>query len=99
MLFRSELDARSLALTFGASSDTLLRATRGAERVTDDRPLLEAAAVSHVMDTRLPDGLLDPTDFATFAPTFAEDPIVRAAIAANRDRWTAEAFVHFTNLP
>ncbi|MFZ5476922.1 MAG: hypothetical protein ACOZNI_09125, partial [Myxococcota bacterium] len=69
------------------------------EPMTDDRPVLEAAARSQVQVTRLPDGLVDPRGWASFAPDLAGDPVLAARMAENAAAWRDERFRTFSNLP
>jgi spermidine synthase len=87
-----------LAATFAAPGATLAAAARDTAPMTDDRPVAEAAGVSHVMATRLPPALFAPDRWPTFAPTLADDPLLAARMEANAATWRGEDYLSFSNL-
>jgi spermidine synthase len=54
--------------TFAASATTLTGATSQAPPVTDDQPLIEHVAHSHLVATRIPPEIFDVSRFAEFCP-------------------------------
>lgn len=90
-------DVRELATTFAAGPGTLQRATAGSAPVTDDRPLLEHAAASHLMQTRLPAELFAPTDLADWCPSCADAELL-AALEVTARLYASDAFLTFSTL-
>ena len=62
-------DPEEWVVMFGADGEHLAEITASAPPVTDDRPSLEHTASSHVMETRLPDGLLAPSRWSVWCPS------------------------------
>jgi hypothetical protein len=88
---------RELASTFAADRDTLVAATRDAPAVTDDRPRLETAQVSHLMTTRLPADLFAPDRLDAWCPR-CDDPELDAILAVTEALYASEAFLTYSSI-
>lgn len=84
-----------LAATFAADG-ARLRTIAAGYTLTDDAPSTEWSQISHVTNTRLPSGLLDPAGWERFVP---EAGLEDTRVEASRAAWTDEAFVRFSNVP
>jgi spermidine synthase len=82
---------------FGANGDQLVSATLAAVPVSDDRPLLEHQAVSHVMETQLPPHLLDPSAWRRWCPGCTH-PTLPERMEVTHRVLTSPAYSRFSNL-
>ena len=96
-LLRLDLgDAHELASLFAADRDTLVAATTTSEPVTDDRPRLEAAQVSHLMETALPADLFAPRRLASWCGPCATDPDLAEVVRITEALFASEPFLHYS---
>jgi spermidine synthase len=84
-----------LAATFAADRATLVAATAEAPPVTDDRPFLESAQQSHLVDTRLPADLFAPRRLDRWSPQAVDDPDVRRIVRLTEALFRSEAFLRY----
>jgi len=90
--------ARELAATFASPASVLAQATAESGAVTDNRPMLENAQVSHLMQTRLPSDLIDPSRIGEWCPKCPDNERLRRTLVVARAAYSSDAFLSFNGV-
>jgi hypothetical protein len=85
-------------LTFATDASALAKLSQGVPPLVDDLPTLEYAQVSHVMQTRLPAGLIEPRGIARLCPSCARDAALTDALRVAEHVYHSKAYAEFSNL-